>query len=191
MSKLKFFLSKISGWIYFWIWFLLTLWITFLAYASYTWVIQSNVWAGSGLTAQAWNDMINNMNYLKENVETKLATNWNGSALTGLTKTQVGLWSADNTADSTKNVLSATKLTTARTINWVSFNWTANITIPTSISPVSYNTTVLWASNLGYNVDENRNCDLFCRVVKWYLHWYTIRNVRGNNWGSNICWCFN
>ncbi|KAF2331413.1 hypothetical protein [Flavobacterium nitrogenifigens] len=46
-----------------------------------------------------------------------------------LNKTAVGLANVDNTADSTKNVLSATKLTTARTINGVGFDGTANITI--------------------------------------------------------------
>lgn len=45
-----------------------------------------------------------------------------------VTKAQVGLGNVDNTADSAKNVLSATKLTTARTINGTSFNGTANIT---------------------------------------------------------------
>lgn len=49
-----------------------------------------------------------------------------------ITKADVGLSSVDNTTDSTKNVLSATKLTTARTINGVSFNGTSNITIPTT-----------------------------------------------------------
>lgn len=39
-----------------------------------------------------------------------------------------GLNLVDNTADSAKNVLSATKLTTARTINGVSFDGTADIT---------------------------------------------------------------
>lgn len=46
-----------------------------------------------------------------------------------LAKDDVGLGSVDNTADSTKNVLSATMLTTARTINGVSFDGTANITV--------------------------------------------------------------
>lgn len=58
-----------------------------------------------------------------------------------LTKATIGLSNVDNTADSVKNVLSATKLTTARTIalsgdvtgTATSFNGTANITIPTSI----------------------------------------------------------
>jgi hypothetical protein len=45
-----------------------------------------------------------------------------------VTKSQVGLGNVDNTSDSAKNVLSATKLTTARTINGTSFNGTANIT---------------------------------------------------------------
>lgn len=46
-----------------------------------------------------------------------------------LTKSDVGLGNLDNTADSTKKVLSASKLTTPRTINGVSFDGSANITI--------------------------------------------------------------
>ncbi|MGL5156940.1 MAG: hypothetical protein ACRC9H_18830, partial [Aeromonas veronii] len=42
----------------------------------------------------------------------------------------VGLGSVNNTADSAKNVLSATKLTTPRTIGGVSFDGTANINLP-------------------------------------------------------------
>ena len=47
-----------------------------------------------------------------------------------VTKSQVGLGNVDNTPDSAKNVLSATKLQTARTIAGVSFDGTANIAIP-------------------------------------------------------------
>lgn len=46
-----------------------------------------------------------------------------------LTKTDVGLGNVDNTADAAKNVLTAATLTTARTINGVSFNGSANINI--------------------------------------------------------------
>ncbi|WP_158728213.1 MULTISPECIES: DUF5050 domain-containing protein [unclassified Flavobacterium] len=46
-----------------------------------------------------------------------------------LNKTAVGLANADNTADAAKNVLSATKLTTPRSINGTAFDGTANITI--------------------------------------------------------------
>lgn len=49
--------------------------------------------------------------------------------LLALVKGDVGLGNVDNTADAAKNVLSATKLTTARTINGTSFDGTANITI--------------------------------------------------------------
>lgn len=44
-----------------------------------------------------------------------------------VTKAQVGLSNADNTADSAKVVLSATKLATARTINGASFDGTADV----------------------------------------------------------------
>lgn len=47
-----------------------------------------------------------------------------------LTKTDIGLGNVDNTADANKNVLSATKLTTARNIAGVSFDGTADISIP-------------------------------------------------------------
>lgn len=47
----------------------------------------------------------------------------------GVTKAQVGLGNVNNTSDAAKNVLSATKLTTARKINGVSFNGTADITV--------------------------------------------------------------
>lgn len=47
-----------------------------------------------------------------------------------LTKSDVGLDNVDNTADSSKNVASATKLTTACTIGGVSFDGTANIDLP-------------------------------------------------------------
>lgn len=46
-----------------------------------------------------------------------------------LTKSDVGLGSVDNTADSAKAVLTATKLATPRTINGVAFDGSANITI--------------------------------------------------------------
>lgn len=46
-----------------------------------------------------------------------------------VTKDQVGLGNVDNTEDSVKNVLSATKLTTARTINGVSFDGTGDIIV--------------------------------------------------------------
>lgn len=49
-----------------------------------------------------------------------------------VTKAQVGLSNADNTSDNVKNVLSATKLSTARTINGVSFDGRANITVSDS-----------------------------------------------------------
>lgn len=61
-----------------------------------------------------------------------------------VTKAQVGLGSVDNTADVDKNVLSATKWTTARTITLsgdvagsVSMDGTANVSITTTVQPNS------------------------------------------------------
>ena len=59
---------------------------------------------------------------------------WNGTKWINYTlyKADVGLNLVDNTADSAKNVLSATKLATARTINGVAFDGTANIIVSDS-----------------------------------------------------------
>ena len=61
-----------------------------------------------------------------------------------VTKAQVGLGNVDNTADANKNVLSATKWTTARTITLsgdvtgsVSMDGTANVSITTTVQPNS------------------------------------------------------
>ena len=59
----------------------------------------------------------------------------------GVTKLQIGLGNAEDTADNTKNVLSATKLTTARTIGGVSFDGTTNISLPGVNTAGNQNTT--------------------------------------------------
>ena len=53
-----------------------------------------------------------------------------------VTKTQIGLGNVDNTADVDKNVLSASKLTTPRTINGIEFDGTKNITITANSNDV-------------------------------------------------------
>ena len=68
---------------------------------------------------------------------------WNGTKWINytLSKSDVGLNLVDNTADSAKNVLSSTKLKTARTINGVSFDGSANITIYDSAKVAKVNST--------------------------------------------------
>lgn len=63
-----------------------------------------------------------------------------------LTSADVGLGSVDNTSDATKNVLSSTKLTTARTISLdgdvsgsVSFDGSSNVAITTIVADDSHN----------------------------------------------------
>lgn len=71
-----------------------------------------------------------------------------------LDKSAVGLGNVDNTADANKNVLSATKWTTARTINGTSVDGTANVTIPVNnVNDTTTNATVylLWTPTAGGN----------------------------------------
>jgi hypothetical protein len=54
-----------------------------------------------------------------------------------LTKSDVGLGNVDDTSDASKSVLSATKLTTARTINDIAFDGSENISVPVDWSAVT------------------------------------------------------
>jgi hypothetical protein len=89
-------------------------------------------WSQVSSMSSSWNTVyhagnLTSLSQLTDNigVATHIA---NTSNPHNVTKAQVGLGNVDNTADSAKNVLSATKLTTARTINGTSFNGSANIT---------------------------------------------------------------
>lgn len=76
-----------------------------------------------------------------------------------VTKAQIGLGSVDNTSDSAKNVLSATKLTTARTINGVSFNGSANITITANPNAHTQSASTItdFDTEVSNNVDVSAN----------------------------------
>jgi hypothetical protein len=86
---------------------------------------------GSYLTSITSSNVTTALGYTPTSVTGLIGINTITAFKTGLSlvKADVGLGSVDNTADAAKNVLSATKLTTARTINGVSFNGTGNITI--------------------------------------------------------------
>ncbi|EKD66791.1 MAG: hypothetical protein ACD_49C00009G0016 [uncultured bacterium (gcode 4)] len=75
-STLKTLVSKIGNWLLISIWFILGIWIFGIIYATYTWTTQAPVTSGSPLTSTIWNDMVNNMGYLKENVEWVASKFW-------------------------------------------------------------------------------------------------------------------
>lgn len=82
----------------------------------------------------------------------------------GVTKAQVGLGLVDNTADASKNVLSATKLATARTITLsgdvtgsVSFDGSANVSIATTIADDSHNHVISNVDGLQDVLDSKAN----------------------------------
>lgn len=87
------------------------------------------------------NNSIKSFSLIQQNVVTSIAGRFGDVVLT---KNDVGLLNVDNTADSTKNVLSATKLTTPRTISVsgdvvgsISFDGSSDVTISTVIQPNS------------------------------------------------------
>lgn len=72
-----------------------------------------------------------------------------------LSKADVYLTNVDNTADINKNVFSATKLTTARTINNVSFDGTSNIIIEANDpNKVTSNASILGGTNTKLTYDS-------------------------------------
>jgi len=78
---------------------------------------------------------------LKANLDSPTFT----GTVAGITKAMVGLSNVDNTADSAKAVASAAVLTTARNINGVSFNGSANITVADATkAAISGSATGLW-----------------------------------------------
>lgn len=66
-------------------------------------------------------------NKVNESINESTANTLINTAISKLTKDSVGLNNVDNTADANKEVLSATKLKTARTLWGQSFNGTANV----------------------------------------------------------------
>lgn len=88
--------------------------------------------SGISIGANKAESSTTNGNIKINGIETTVYTHPQGTNPHGTTKSDVGLGNADNTADTSKNVLSATKLTTARTINGVSFDGSANIAITDS-----------------------------------------------------------
>lgn len=100
-------------------------------------------------------DAIANNKSVIDAINTSITTKADASDLTshlnnknnphGVTKAQVGLGNVDNTADSAKNVLSATKWTTARTLSLtgaitgsVSIDGSGNVTMTTTEGDVSF-----------------------------------------------------
>lgn len=80
----------------------------------------------SELLTTSKENLVSALNEIYQSVTSHLENKGNPH---GVTKAQLGLGNVDNTADANKNVLSATKLTTARKINGVSFDGSADITI--------------------------------------------------------------
>lgn len=86
-----------------------------------------------------------------------LASNGNGSSLTGITPTQIGLGSVDNTSDASKPVSTATQ---------TALNLKANITSPTLVTPnigaatgtsLGVTGTLGFATGAGGTVSQNAN----------------------------------
>lgn len=72
------------------LWFALVLSLVWIVYANFTWVIQNDVSSWDNLTATSWNDVINNQNYLKKEVENIVDTN------TQLTESEVDAFVENN-----------------------------------------------------------------------------------------------
>lgn len=102
----------------------------------------------------------------------------------GTTKGDVGLGNVDNTADINKNVLSATKLTTARNINGVGFDGTADITVAdTTKQPLDARLTALAGLNSILGFISQTGTDTFTKRIITGSN--GIRLTNGNGVGAN------
>lgn len=71
---------------------------------NYTWVVNSASVSWGGITGT-----LSDQTDLQSALDSKLSVNGNGSSLTGITKSQIGLANADNTSDADKPVSTATQ----------------------------------------------------------------------------------
>lgn len=84
----------------------------------------------------------------------------------GVTKAMVGLGNADNTADSAKVVASAGKLTTARQINGVNFDGTADITVADATKqPLVESVNVVVASGAAQTIPDPAVAQTMSRIT--------------------------
>lgn len=97
--------KKIMDWVYHGLGFIAVLFFFSLAYAGYTWVNQSNLNTWDVVTAQTWNNVINNQNFLKQEVDTKFAkTGWTLSGILNMWDNKI-----TNLATPTANTDAVTK----------------------------------------------------------------------------------
>jgi hypothetical protein len=99
------------------------------------------------------------------------------TATVTLAASDIGLGNVNNTADSAKSVLSATKLTTARTIAGVAFDGTGNIAIPASGITFAAITGVLTSTTVQAAIAEI--------MTKMFPN-YATQNIRFPGYGSSL-----
>lgn len=110
----------------------------------------------TGLTATVTE--LNHTDGVTSNIQTQLnsksptANPTFTGTVSGITKAMVGLGNVDNTSDSSKNVLSATKLTTSRTINGVGFDGTTNINVVDSTKEPAFTKNTAFNKNFGSTI---------------------------------------
>lgn len=106
---------------------------------------------------------VNSITGVKGNAETSYRT-----GQVNITPANIGLGNVNNTADSAKNVLSATKLTTSRTISLtgdvtgsVSFDGSSNVSITTTVVDSSHNHNISNVSGLQVALDDKVTKGMF------------------------------
>lgn len=114
----------------------------------------------AGIAAGA---QVNTITGIKGNGETSYRT---GNV--NITPANIGLGNVNNTADSAKNVLSATKLTTPRTISLtgdvtgsVSFDGSSNVSVTTTVTDSSHNHNISNVSGLQVALDDKVTKGMF------------------------------
>lgn len=150
------FWKKFIDGIYQWLGIITVLGLSALTYASYTWVNQSNLNTWDVVTAQTWNNVINNQNFLKQEVDTKFAKT--GGTLSGILN--MGDNKITNLATPTANTDAVTKAYADSVV--ASWGWlyqmscstygTSTVTVCLRINTSTWNTeckymTNLWSAN--------------------------------------------
>lgn len=109
----------------------------------------------SPITATELNALDNITGNIQDQLSAKLASNGNGSALTNISKAQVGLSDVDNTSDAAKNAAAATL--TNKNINGATNNLTniPALNLSGKVPDANINSAALWHAKLGGTLDFN------------------------------------
>ena len=161
--------KKFIDGIYQWLGIITVLGLSALTYASYTWINQSNLNTWDVVTAQTWNNVINNQNFLKQEVDTKFAKT--GGTLSGI----LNMW--DNKITNLATPTANTDAVTKAYADSVMASWWWLYQISCTTVSTNYVTCIRIETSTW-----KTECRSSSSLSGWYASWYACNNSNPSTW---------